>query len=387
MAEEPLRILTASDNHVEWQSFATHAELYADSYFAFQQLFTLAQQYSATGLLLAGDVVETQTPDSTSVSVILQTIDRFQEAGIPVWFIQGQHEFMDRLPWLSLHEHPQHIHRKSIRVNGINIYGIDFQPAGRLEKEIADVPPDTDLVVLHQAWKELMKNLPSHGRLADVPYGNAIVTGDYHVHRKFDVVRNRDGRRIPVFSPGSTSLQSLIEDPQKFVFLLEWGAGNTPTHKSIPLLARRVYRIRAEQGDDLSEMLAEVGRRQNHVERNNADGELPPALKKPILAVHRPDSRRDAEIRDFAGDRFHLFLRLIQTDVEDDGTGLTPTGMDAPDEPLTDVWPDLYELIQTSPSSAASRSLASRLWDSENKTQDELDSWVREQLFEGEVTP
>lgn len=313
---KPIAVV-ASDNHLEPRAWAKYPDLAGDSYYSFEQLETYCQQNDLP-LILAGDVFNTQTPDSETVRRSLQPS---HSGGVPysVCYIQGQHERADP-PWLSLGgQRYTHVHRDVFRcgLSKILFYGLDWQPADKLVEELAKIPPGADVLVAHQVWKERMGSICSpEGSLADVPYVKMIITGDLHKH-DVTTVEASDGRgSITVLSPGSGCMQSTSEDPKKYFFVLH----DDLSVVSVPYKTRdcRYYIFRNSDtfAADLARAAEEAVLQQG----------VPVEIARPMAVVEYDEALPEAGPRiekAFAG-KAHLFLSTLRKRKKDEEVETRP---------------------------------------------------------------
>ena len=186
----------AADLHLSKCAWVKHPGLEGDSYYSFEQISDYCIKENISPLLLAGDVLDKTRPDATTIAKTNSIITKLRNAAIEIYYVQGQHE-LDRVqPWLSaISTWPQHIHRSSHKLMscGLYVYGFDWTPADAVQAEFETIPSNTDILISHQVWLDLMG--PHIGgaecKFADVPHVRALITGDFHRHMTMDVL-NRD---------------------------------------------------------------------------------------------------------------------------------------------------------------------------------------------------
>lgn len=249
------RILITSDLHLELAAWRDHPAMWGDSYYALQQIVDIAIDHDVLAVALLGDVFNVKLPDAYTVHVACKQIQRLQDAGIKVFFLQGQHELSRMMAWLQVHTWPKHIHRVRTTVGGICFYGLDWLPQGRITEELKQVPHAADVLFTHQVWREMWnsKIVPGECTFTDVPaHVRVLVSGDYHKH--FTKTYDNNGGKMLVGSPGATCLQAINEEPQKAVFILNDDLGLT----SVPLRSRAVYEANIESLQQLEHMLKQA---------------------------------------------------------------------------------------------------------------------------------
>jgi len=159
-------------------------------------------------------------------------------------------------------------------------------------------------------WEEHMgRHASPEGALRDVPHVKLVITGDFHGH-KVTTLTARDGRTLRVASPGSTCLQDVSEDPDKYFFVLY----DDLSLRSVALKGRPLYRFKAYTQPQLDELVREW------LPQVGPDwGVLPEHVATPVVQVKYLDALPEAEarIKAAAGDRCHLFLSPVSPDRED----------------------------------------------------------------------
>lgn len=304
-----IRSIITADQQIEYNAYAAYPALWGDSYFAIEQQVDLAVANCAS-LILAGDVLEKSYPDSYSLSVLMRQLNRLRGFG-RAFFVQGNHEFSRRRPWLSISDENLHIahlhHRLEVLVPGMVMYGLDYQPATQLAAEMATIPQEASVLVCHQAWSELMgEHLPSDGSLVELlpDHIHLVISGDYHVHKLLKL-QNRNGAAFTLLSPGSATMQSLAEDPIKYCFAM----GETLEEiTSLPLKNRPVEYVEMISPTKAAEDLAGLVVR---AAGSRAREDLPIHLRMPIwhVRLHPGMTTFVDKLTEAAAGCAHLFIR------------------------------------------------------------------------------
>jgi hypothetical protein len=244
----------------------------------------------------------------------IDRFDRKAEAHQVVYYIQGQHEYSDPT-WLKLleprynppyenYELLKHVTGKQFTIGDYSCYAIDWTPADKLAEAMSAIPKNIDYLFCHQVWDQFMGALTSpEGSLENVRVNKAVFTGDYHKHT-VRYVRNRAGKKIPVYSPGATHMRAINEPSKHYVYLL-CSDGNVT---SVPLKSRLVLRIDARTKTARLDLLANAKRYTRVWLKQAKNLKLPDDLSKPLLQVKVSDY--DADISDVFGDNFTLFQKL-----------------------------------------------------------------------------
>jgi len=315
-------VVFTSDWHLSSRTWAHRPRLVGDTDFSLWQIVSFCLKHQAA-MIAAGDLFDKDRPDPAAVGSLIRAMDAMRAAGLPVYYIQGQHERTDN-PWLGIHEHPIHVDGKLFQIPGFqqDFYGLDWTPATQIVERLTSVPGSVEFLVCHQVWLEHMGLLcnpecdvqfvPRHVRY--------VLTGDYHQHQ---IIEPRPG--LKMVSPGSISIRNLGEPENKsFWYLPVDGA----EFQSVPLCTRVVIRHTISNEAQLAAFvtdleLARAGMRRGDV--RILDGE-------PICAVKFMNELPNAyqRISQVAGEA-HLFIEEIkQTTVE-----LLEPGLVAPTEDVT----------------------------------------------------
>jgi hypothetical protein len=304
---KPLAVVS-SDDHLAPCAWSSRPELAGDSYASFDQKVEYCSE-THLPLILAGDVLDQAYPDPYTVGYFMDRITRLRWESVQVIYIQGQHEFNKKRPWLDLGPGLHHLHKQWFFLPDgaskprVKFYGLDFQPAGKLKAELAQIPAGTEVLVAHQVWEERMGKLASpEAAFKDVPTVKCIITGDFHGHGQ-QHFKGADDQDILVVSPGSQCMQDLSEDPEKYFFVMY----DDLTFESIKLKTRHrsLFTLRNPGSfeDDLAGIVADI----------EYDDGLPEELVKPIYMVEYSEAIPDAKPRLKAAlaDKVHLFARPI----------------------------------------------------------------------------
>lgn len=293
-----------ADPHLRPSVWGKHPDLCGDAYVSFAHVVSYCIQYQVP-LFGLGDLLDSATPDAASVVFLCRQMDRLQQARLPYYYIDGNHD-KSPVSWPKVHLHATHIDLQQVTVDGVTVFGLDYRPRGVIQQYLADYANiNSDILATHQAWSDMMTIGSTDAAFADIKAGEkvpTILTGDYHVHGVF-TGRLADGRPITAYSPGSTCMQKLNEAPDKFFYTLwrdDYGALRWDT---VAIPTRPFYAFNCVTPADLDRTIVEIQRLPS--EYNH----LPPEIRKPILKVDFSDTIPDALSRlvAAAGDNFFLF--------------------------------------------------------------------------------
>jgi DNA repair exonuclease SbcCD nuclease subunit len=279
-------------------------------------------------LIAGGDLFDKPDPDPVSVNVMCREMDKMQEAGLPVYFTQGQHERArrdlgedyGRPEWMRVHPWPTHVHEQTFKIDGATFYGIDWTPKEHIEEAFDNIPDEASVLVAHQVWSEFMGGwIPSECELSMLsvraPQIKYVLTGDFHEHTV--EYYPPTGEPVPtdppitMYSPGSISMRSIAEPSSKFFYHFASGdIKRTPYGgKHVNLETRHLEEFELEDEGDLQDF--EAGVIDNHV-REYLDA-LPEVIAKPLIRVKYHDDIPDVydRIRGAVGDQAYLFTSPV----------------------------------------------------------------------------
>lgn len=346
-----------SDWHLSRLTWQHRPRLTGDSFFALQQIVRFCRDRKCA-LLAGGDLLDKDRPDSAAIVELCQLMSQMAEAGLPVYYIQGQHERASP-PWLASHGWPQHVHERAVSLPGGLMYGLDWQPATQLAEALARVPEGTRFFMCHQVWMEFMGNITQpEGSVHSVPHAQYVLTGDYHQHVSVEC-RAATGVRH-VVSPGAMSLRNLGEPPEKAFWHWSTTRGG---FESVPLLSRPYIRATVTDVSQVPQLKA--------AGLAAAQG-LPAEIATPIYRLQYPaDSSGLFEAINHELGQAHLWLEELTTEapaeqiVLDRDDVATKSLSDIIRENITDaaVQADLLQLIaatDTTPTAAVHALLQQR---------------------------
>lgn len=308
----PLFVFTA-DLHLEDGAWSTRPGIYGDAYYSFNQIIDYCINHGLQ-LILGGDVLEKKSNAARPIAQLCNGLSRMQAANLDVNYIQGNHEYDRNAPWLSVHKWSRHIHKQTVTINGVRVYGLDWLPRGEIQAAFKEVPEDTDILIVHQVWKDFMGNV---GRtecdLFDVHHVRTVLAGDFHV-TKTVTAANAQGQPIQMLSPGSICMQDCGEDPSKFFFVIYGDGNGNFEFRPVPLKTRRFLDYRVEDQATLDDLCAEWLVRDINAARSEAmQAGHPLEIMKPIVRMKFDKRLPDAYIRlvTAVGDSAHVFCEAL----------------------------------------------------------------------------
>ena len=305
----PLFVFCA-DLHLEDGAWSSRPGIYGDSYYSFEQIVDYCIE-DRLPLILGGDVLEKKSNSARPIAKLFEGLSRMRDANVPVYYIQGNHEYDRNAPWLSAHDWPIHMHEASFYINSVKVAGFDWLPRGDIQEAFTRVPQNTDILITHQVWKDFMGNLGrTDCELTDIHHVQTILNGDFHV-TKTVTSANAQGKTVTMLSPGSTCMQDMSESPEKFFFVI----GRIPTtgeivFTPIQLRTRKFLNYVVKDQDTLDALCAG-----QLVKDINAqlDDTLPANINKPLVRIKFDKQLPDAYLRliTAVGDFAHIACEAI----------------------------------------------------------------------------
>ena len=305
-ADGPLFVFCA-DTHLADGAWTSRPAIYGDAYYSLQQIIDYCISANLP-LVIGGDVLDVKRNYATPVQQLCAQMERMSDANLPVWYIQGQHELDRSVTWMSVHPWPQHVNKRTFTIGSVELYGIDWLPRNDIQAAFKEVPPDTDILITHQVWQNLMKNI---GRpecaLSDVHHVRTVLTGDFHV-TTIETAPNAQGELTQLVSPGSTCMQDISESPDRFFYVIDKESDNFRAIKR-QLVTRKFRSYTITEQTMLDELCAGGFVRDIQA----LLGGVPEDLAKPLVRVKFDKRIPDAHIRisTSIGDTAHLFCDPI----------------------------------------------------------------------------
>lgn len=238
----------SADNHLSRFIWKRRRELEGDSYRAFVAMVDaiIADPIEESkALLLAGDITDRSEIDSATFRVLDESAERLTEAGIPVFYVIGNHD-LDEPDWPSAVGFVS-LAGKTVRVDDRRLQGLGYLPREALHSALGHLLP-CDILVLHQSFEHL---LPFEGSydlcLDDLPLGiRNVVVGDVHTPN----ITPLHGKGW-CLSPGSTTPRRITEAHIPGYWKLAKGAAE-PVF--CPLAHRLIIRTEVKTAEELQRL-------------------------------------------------------------------------------------------------------------------------------------
>jgi len=339
------------DSHLQESAWAS-SKIQGDSMYSLEQIFSYAIRNKAKAVVGAGDLIDKQRNRAGPINYFHTQIDRLEEAGVPFWFIEGQHD-MDDPPWLSGHRWAKHMHKEEVQLGNFKLYGLNYLAFGELQEALDNVPDDTDMLVCHQTWGDWMGDIASpQGDFSQVPVVKLLFSGDFH---KFvlEKAKGKDGQKIIVCSPGSTCMQEINEPPEKyFIAFMDDG-----TFQRVKLKTRRMIDWPVmNRPEELNAFPEQIEGELASAAQKAAGLELPDNLTTPLLRVTYSNRLEDAvrRVEKVVAGRAHLFFKELPPEEKlakmsiakkEKGEAVTPL-TELPKEVDQEKEPDVFSVVQ-----------------------------------------
>jgi len=327
----------SSDWHLDTHAWANRPSLCGDSLAALREIVQLALDLNCP-LIAAGDLLERRQNLPLPVQELREQLDRMEAAGLPVLYIQGQHEYASP-PWLSaVHPHPIHLPsaEEPIRLaDGRRVVGEDWTPAADLPGVLTEWPEDADIGVLHQVCDAWMGGITVAELGWDqVPHVSQLVVGDLH-KRKLEQAVGKQGQPMTVLSCGSTNLREISEERVKFAAIL-YDDGSIEWHELASRMVIASPDLLVEQmlvdwlADELPPLLQQC----------KESEALPEDLREPIVyvRVHQDLPGAAKRVQQAMGGYGHLFVKVLKA---------TPADSDGVESEVAGEQPTLLSVLPT----------------------------------------
>lgn len=311
---KPIAVVMA-DSHLTTSTLA-EGRLKDDGFFSLHQAIDLAIRLNV-GVIGAGDLLDDDVNVSKTVEVMVTELGRLKAAGLPMWFIQGQHEMgpgeLSGIPWFGIGGLAQHVDRKCFSIAGHRFYGLDFRHREPLLKELERFTViGTDVLIMHQVWGDWMLDEANpQADFVEVPQVPLLLTGDYHKRVEMWYPSEDSLPRMKIVSTGSMCAQKIDEDWDKYVAILNDDLSITWHQLKV---RPRLQDVVVKDEDQL----AQLADRFNVIYQKTMDeaGDLssyPESVRRPVWRVICDPSVADVERRvsRWCRNHVHLYVKLL----------------------------------------------------------------------------
>jgi DNA repair exonuclease SbcCD nuclease subunit len=202
-----------------------------DAFAALDQIENLAIMRGVSEVILGGDVYDSVNPSGEAINRVASFVARLKSVGILTYYIEGNHDRINKNPFLSDKHYEEHRLLSSIgaiplgtrELGGLVYHGIDYCPVQKLHEQLNEIP-ECDVLCLHAGFQHLLGFENAYDiRMDDIPVEVRKLVLVGHVH-------TMDKRLTPngvmVASSGSTWPWRLTEvDKLHGVFIVHENAG------------------------------------------------------------------------------------------------------------------------------------------------------------------
>ena len=219
------KILCTADNHLGYRQYGLQVRE-QDIYDSFDSIIQTACREEVDAITISGDLIHATRPSSVTIAFLKQCQNRLMAAGMPALVIAGNHD-NNKPHWLktlctssdwdgddSLGGFKL-LENETYEVGDMKIFGAPFTNKLNWTHTKTIVPEDTDILLMHQSFQEFIQFETEDAFSKEDVEGLAkiVVVGDIHVTMK--AVDSQ------IYSPGSSELMSLTEEPQKYVLMVD----------------------------------------------------------------------------------------------------------------------------------------------------------------------
>lgn len=326
-----------------------------DTQYALQQFARICDEHDVEAAVGLGDLKERPVTKSYDDGLWLELLQKLQTNSVYTRFlyVQGNHDKANP-PCLWQYPNAEHIDGKVVECGDEILYGIDYQDTDSLQAALDAVPDEVTILCCHQRWSEFMGSAANpQGSLKDIWGDNLwlVASGDLHEYVEKEI-QPKFGGVTTFLSPGPPTMQSIVEDADKYVVLAEDRVLRKVKLKSRPLLRSPMLNDRAS----LEEFLEALPSKLLGIIEKAAADDLPPAVQTPLLHV-RYSYKMDDTVRRvtrLVGDKAHLFWKEQPPEEEEaeskvaviaKGEAVTPLGL-LRHVVDPDVEPEVYNLVE-----------------------------------------
>lgn len=263
-------LLAQGDMHVTHYIWTKHRDIIGDGRLGFEQVVDQAIRLRDEGairyLFLLGDLFDTINPHTSLIAFVRKQLERCQEANLPVYYIDGNHD-KRTTPWLeAIHDWPQYVgDGKPFHPTGCPVMAaLDYNDATTVEDWCAQLDSEVEVIFLHQQCRQYM-DIPGMWDfdLAWVPTTvKRVIMG--HVHEPWT---HEFGDDQIAYYTGSTHLRAIDQQHPKSALLLR---KNLEVDR-VTLQERYIRHYNVASAEDLQPITSELDAVTSHV--------LPPVIR------------------------------------------------------------------------------------------------------------
>lgn len=235
-----MTIAYGSDFHLTRWAWKSRPDLDGDSFRALADLSARLRSRRVSAVIIGGDIFDARRADGPELEAFTHFVDELYTAGIPVYFIQGNHD-RDPLKAIPTVVGAVHLHKQLVVIDGQTVYGLDSMTRDELQEALKTVPP-CDYLVLHQMAEHLIGfEAAADFTLDQIPvHVRNVLVGDIHIP---NVAAMPQGHCV---SAGCLHPCSIAESGEHGVYLLD--AGKAP--EWMPVLSREILRYSVKTAEE-----------------------------------------------------------------------------------------------------------------------------------------
>jgi DNA repair exonuclease SbcCD nuclease subunit len=299
-------------------------ELEGDAYAALESLKQAILKDPTTEkkyLILAGDILDEKKVDAVSLKHFTDFVDDLYDAGVRVFFIQGNHD-LDAMHVASV-QGATSLNEKTVRIDDRMIHGLDWRPREKLKEDLLKVP-DCDVLVLHCSFEHLLGfKDASDLTLEDIPENvKNVFVGDVHTTN----VTTLRGTGACV-SPGALHPCDITQGGAHGCYKLPHGKSSARDWEFLPIETRSIFRYSWE---DKAETEAFIKLIKDDLKKENG--------LKPLVEIKYPTSASAdvTALREELEDKAFFFSKGSST-----GKLLVTEGLESAEETMKSLsWVD-----------------------------------------------
>jgi len=214
-----------------------------DAFLGYVSFLAVAKQLGVPAVIV-GDLFDVAKPPPELVRFHRICMDKCQEAGTKVFFLQGNHDKQPGSGWAAAtHEWPTYIgDGKPFDLNGVQATGLDYATIDEIEPKVRAVT--TPLLFLHQAVRQALGFDNAWNCDLDwvPPCVKLTVLGD--IHKPYDM-QTADGR--PACYTGSGHARDIDQTVPKSVVVIN----DDLTYTRHPIPSREIAKFRCTSVTDI----------------------------------------------------------------------------------------------------------------------------------------
>lgn len=250
-------ILWASDLHVKPARVYRKRTLSDDAFYALDQIESIAIERGVSHVILGGDVTDSSMPCGETLNRLAKFVRVLGDQGIVTLYIEGNHDRINRNPYLSEEHYHEHRLLSSIgatplgtqTIGNLKFHGIDYSPVQKLHEKLEAVP-ECDILCLHAGFRHMLGFEGAYDlEKSHIPdtVGKLVLVGHVHVHEESGASNG-----VKILSSGSTWVWKISEtEAEHGVFLIDEDA----SHEFVALNTRKYFDVTEEQ--DIIDTIAE----------------------------------------------------------------------------------------------------------------------------------